>query len=207
MTIDERRLDELLADATRTYRVPPEPALETIWQRVSAEAFAAPARQSRPDWIVYAATVAAALVIGVIGGRSSLRLGATANGLSVATGVTAASGSTDPYHRTTQEFLGRTAVLLTSFPASQNNGTTDARLIEQASQLLVTTRLLLDSPVGQDRRMKGLLQDLELVLAQVARLRESGRQDEISLITESMEEHDVLPRLRTAVSGLSISDY
>jgi hypothetical protein len=211
VTIDDRRLDELLADASHTYRVPPEPALDAIWERVAAEAFTPPVRRSHPGWLAFAGAIAASLVIGVVGGRASARSGTSAAGSPATSPAAAAavanSATTEPYHRTTRELLGRTAVLLTSFPAPGSDGATDTRLIQQASQLLTTTRLLLDSPVGQDRRMKELLQDLELVLAQVARLRHSDREDEIALITQAMEERDVLPRLRTAVTGLSISDH
>ena len=211
MTIDDRRLDELLAEAADTYRVPSAAALDDLWERVEADAFPARARRLRPGWPALSAAIAASLVIGVIGGRASTRLGTGTLGTPVAASadvrLAASTVAADPYHRTTEEFLGRTAVLLTSIPAPGSSGGTDAKLIQQASQLLTTTRLLLDSPVGRDRRMYALLQDLELVLAQVARLPESGRRDEIALITQAMEEHDVLPRLRTAVSGLNISDH
>ena len=54
-----------------------------------------------------------------------------------------------------------------------------------------------------DIAMKKLLQDLELVLAQVARLPKSRQQDEMSLITNALEERDLVPRLRSAVADLA----
>src|SRR5437868_4037942 len=72
-------------------------------------------------------------------------------------------------------------------------------------------RLLLDSPAALDPELKGLLDDLELVLAQIARLpaRPRGGRDasrsELELITRSLEQHDVVPRLRSAAAGLANS--
>ena len=83
----------------------------------------------------------------------------------------------------------------------------DEKLTEQARQLLGTTRLLLDSPVGQEQRMKDLLEDLELVLAQVARLQPQRPGEALTMINEALEERDVVPRIRSAVADLSGSDH
>ena len=45
--MDDLKLDEILEDASRTYRVPPEAPLESIWQGIEAEAFAPPVTQRR----------------------------------------------------------------------------------------------------------------------------------------------------------------
>ncbi len=68
-----------------------------------------------------------------------------------------------------------------------------------ARQLLATNRLLLDSPAGQDRRMRVLLEDLELVLAEIAQLSSEPVTGDRELIREGMERGGVLPRLRTVV--------
>jgi hypothetical protein len=69
-----------------------------------------------------------------------------------------------------------------------------------ARQLLVRNRLLLDSPAAQDPRMRRLLEDLELVLAQIAQLPAEERTEDTDLITDGMEAGDVLTRLRSATS-------
>ncbi|HEX6645276.1 MAG TPA: hypothetical protein VF037_11375 [Gemmatimonadales bacterium] len=69
-----------------------------------------------------------------------------------------------------------------------------------ARQLLVRNRLLLDSPAAQDPRMRRLLEDLELVLAQIAQLPAEERSEDTDLITDGMEAGDVLTRLRSATS-------
>ena len=72
--------------------------------------------------------------------------------------------------------------------------------MSQATDLLSTTRLLLDSPAAaSDARLKQLLEDLELVLAQLSRLPAEHGGAEIDLITEALERRDVVPRLRSAV--------
>ncbi len=208
--MDDKRLDELLTDAAHTYRPPPDAPLDAIWARVEAEAFAPQAVKRAPGWRVFAGAIAATLVFGVLIGRATASNG-IAPPLAASTGTAparlASSVSNDPYQRTAQEFLGRTAVLLAALPTRERPGVNDAKLAEQAQQLLGTTRLLLDSPVGHEQRMKDLLEDLELVLAQVARLQSQRPGESLTMINEALEERDVVPRIRSAVAGLSISDY
>lgn len=208
--MDDKKLDDLLNDAVRSYRPPPDAPLDAIWARVEAEAFApAPARRA-PSWRAFAGAIAATLVFGVLVGRATAGrdLAAPAAVTAARTPARLTSGAAaDPYERTTQEFLGRTAVLLAALPTRGQPGTNDAQLADQARTLLGTTRLLLDSPVAQEQRMKDLLQDLELVLAQVARLQSQHPGQALTLINEALEERDVVPRIRSAVAGLSISDY
>jgi len=208
--MDDKRLDELLADAERSYRAPPDAPLDAIWARVEAEAFTAPPNQNRPGWRVFAGAIAATLVFGVLIGRVTAGRELPAP-LAVSArqtpGRLASTQAGDPYQRTTQEFLGRTAVLLAALPTQGHPGVNDEKLTEQARQLLGTTRLLLDSPVGHEQRMKDLLEDLELVLAQVARLQSQRPGEAITLINEALEERDVVPRIRSAVADLSGSDH
>ncbi len=215
--MEDRRLDELLDDAKRSYRPPPNAPLDEIWSRVETEAFAVqpvvqpagPARRS-PGWRVFAGAMAATLVIGVALGRVTAVNEQSATIATAARQTSARLASNvanDPYQRQTQEFLGRAALLLASLPSNNHPGLPDERLNEQARQLLGTTRLLLDSPVGHEQRMKDLLEDLELVLAQVARLQTQHRGEALSLINEAIEARDVVPRIRTAAADLNISDY
>ena len=212
---NDHKLDELLADAARTYRVPPEPPLDAIWSRVEAQAFAAePARATRFDWRRVGMAIAASLVIGVAVGRYSVQdksveaVAVTSAPVSIgAPGTAATQAASAPYQRATEEFLGSTALLLAALPRSGSGDRTSTLLPEQATQLLTTTRLLLDSPVGANPRMKALLQDLELVLAQVARLQPRRESAELTTITQTLEARDLVPRIRSAVTDLSGLDY
>ena len=208
--MDDKQLDELLSDAKRSYRAPPDAPLETIWSRVDAELFAVQPSRRAPGWRVFAGAIAATLVLGVLIGRVSAtrELSLPFAAKSAATPAQLASTAAGaPYQRTMQEFLGSTAVLIAALPANGRPGTNDTKLTEQARQLLGTARLLLDSPLGREQRTKDLLEDLELVLAQVARLQSQRPGEALTMINEALEERDVVPRIRSAVAGLSISDY
>ena len=208
--MDDNRLDELLTDAVLTYRPPPDASLDVIWSRVEAEAFRAQPSKRAPGWRVFVGAIAATLVLGVLIGRVTANRDLStplASTSSRTPGQLTSAPAVDPYQRTTQEFLGRTAVLLAALPSPGKPGIHDERLTEQARQLLGTTRLLLDSPVGHEQRMKDLLEDLELVLAQVARLQSQRPGEALTLINEALEERDVVPRIRSAVADLSGSDH
>ena len=70
-----------------------------------------------------------------------------------------------------------------------------------------TTRLLLDSPAAaSDPRLKNLLEDLELVLAQLSQLPAEHGKTELNLIREALVQRDVVPRLRSAVVSISSDD-
>lgn len=207
--MDERRLDELLADAARTYRVPPKPALDEIWARVEAEAFAEgavrpieSARRWKPArWIGFSGAIAATLLLGVFIGRRTAPVAVPpAVAVLAPAAPTPAAPSTDPYQRATDELLGRSAVLLAALPQDGARSEADVRFADQGAQLLTTTRLLLDSPVGGDPRMRTLLEDLELVLVQVARIRAQHNQDDLTLIHDALDQNDIVPRIRQAVA-------
>jgi hypothetical protein len=97
--------------------------------------------------------------------------------------------------------LSRSEVFLTLFRDALRGEEPAAELSPAtARQLLVRNRLLLDSPAAQDPRMRRLLEDLELVLAQIAQLPAEERAEDTELITDGLEAGDVLTRLRSATS-------
>jgi hypothetical protein len=99
------------------------------------------------------------------------------------------------------EHLAQAEEFLTLFRTSVRGQDQQRLASAMARQLLASNRLLLDSPAGADPRLKLLLQDLELVLAQIAQLspqRGRGRED-LDFITDGLERGGVLPRLRAAV--------
>ena len=201
--MDDKELDQLLDRAAKHWRVPVDPPLDDVWSAVSAEVFTPAVRRS-PGWITVGVAAAAALVIGTFAGRYSVhRDGAIAVG---GEARPIASVPIDPNHRAMSELLGRTAVLLAALPDNNGTAVVDSQLTTEGSRLLTTTRLLLDSPLRSDRRLRALLQDLELVLAQVARLEPRHHQDEMQFIQTTLDEHDIVPRLRSAAADLSTND-
>lgn len=209
--MSEERFNELMQDAARTYRVPPDPDLETMWTHVEHEAFGNGGgrvlRFRSPSWQLFAAGIAASLVIGVGVGRLTMVAAPPAATVAVAPRADSIPPVTrNGYDRAATELLGKTAVLLTTLPMEAQTVQGNIRFSSQALELLTTTRLLLDSPAATDGRFRELLEDLELVLAQVASLRPARAQGEIELITDALEERDMVPRIRSAVARLSSGD-
>lgn len=210
--------DDQLPDAARLaargYNNPPELTgadLDAMWSGIEAEAFAGttPGRRSpiAGRWfpITRVAQMAAVLILGVAIGRFALPRDAV-----VATGTITSAADADtvripePYQATTSRYLGQTAALLVGLPSDGSRA--DGANIGSAKDLLSTTRMLLDSPAASDPRLRALLEDLELVLAQVVRLQADHSGDELDFIRQALEQRDVLPRLRTAVADFSADD-
>jgi len=109
------------------------------------------------------------------------------------------SQSAIPYQVATIRHLTDAEALLTSFNLESRDQRTDSRLAGWAKGLLSNTRLLLDSPAGDDPRRAKLLEDLELVLAQIVQLSPNAPAQERDLIDGSIRNGAVMTRLRTAI--------
>jgi hypothetical protein len=107
----------------------------------------------------------------------------------------------DAYRVAVAQHLSRTETLLASFRADAAGGRVDASAGEWAGQMLSTTRLLLDSPAADDPKLRALLEDLELVLAQIAALPRRTDTDanttEVDMARRAVEEKQLLPRMQT----------
>ena len=108
-----------------------------------------------------------------------------------------------PYEVEASQYLGQTAALLISLPSETKSGRTDQQFANRATDLLARSRLLIDSPAGNEPSMSYLLEDLELVLVQVVRLRSNASRTDLDIINRALEQRDVIPRLRTAVADIS----
>jgi len=208
--MDEQRFDELMREAAPSFREPPPAPLEAMWAGIEREHFGVPAsRNPWQRWYGPIMGMAATLLLGIGIGRMTVT-----DAQPMASGpITAAvvppeeaayDDVTGPYRAVTSRYLGQTVALLVSLPSSRDYQA-DARLVEHAGELLSTTRLLLDSPAADDPELKVLLDDLELVLAQVVRLSSRRHDQELEMITDALEERDVLPRLQNAVTSFPLS--
>ena len=74
------------------------------------------------------------------------------------------------YRLATVEHLGQSEAFLTLFRVSVRSGGQERLASATARGLLATNRLLLDSPAARHRKTRALLEDLELVLAEIAQL-------------------------------------
>lgn len=208
--MDENRFDEVVTDLPRSFNNPPQPPLDEMWAIIEDAHFNAPSAVTPARGAISSApwlAAAAALVIGV-GIGHYLPRASSAAGKSVTPAAVASSNSVsssadtsaaaEVYRDQTSRYLGQTAALLISLPSKDARGKTDAVFAGKASDLLVTTRLLMDSPAARDPQMRSLLEDLELVLVQIARLRGEKSRADLDLIHQAVEQGDVLSRLNSA---------
>ena len=211
------RFDDLLRDAARDYNEPPDTPRNAMWERIVAARAepsdrsetqddsrvipfrpVGPRRHLRP--LAWAAGIAAVLAFGIGLGRLSApaaRPTTPPQPVAVQPGPRVSSAA---YELATTEYLSQSEAFLTLFRASLRQGAGNEQLAAAtARQLLATNRLLLDSPAADNSKTRLLLQDLELVLAQIAQLSPQSRSRDLELITEGLERAAVMTRLRTAV--------
>lgn len=220
------RFDDQMRDSAREYNTPPATPREEMWAAIQAkraEAIAAekaegkeaerkkaeqgrvlpfrPFRSFRPYRLPVG--IAALLALGIGLGRLSAPHPGPVAPVSVASDTTPRTSDV-AYRITATEYLGQSEAFLTLFRASVRGGGNEQLASATARQLLATNRLLLDSPAASDARTRLLLQDLELVLAEIAQLSPRPSSPDLGLITEGLERGGVMSRLRTAVpSGAS----
>lgn len=103
------------------------------------------------------------------------------------------------YQVATEKHLQNAEALLTSFALEGRDAKMDTQFAGWAKGLLSNTRLLLDSPAGDDPRRAKLLGDLELVLAQIVQLSPNAPQQDRELIQGSIRNGHVMTRLRSAI--------
>jgi hypothetical protein len=202
--MNEDRFEDLLRDAARDYHQPPPTPREEMWAAIATERqrlrLEANVRVWRPAWR-WGLGMAAVLLVGIAIGRF-VRPGASPEPSAAAPPTGADAGLA--YRVVTAQYLSNTETLLTGFRADARGGQLDAQFADQARRLLGSTRLLLDSPAGRDPQLKPLLEDLELVLAQIAVLPAARDTQDVQLINQGIEQRSVLTRLRTAMpAGLA----
>jgi hypothetical protein len=215
-TMVDDSFDNQLRDAARSYNQPPETPRDEMWAAIAVrrakkterpdntERVITPLRPPRHHLrpLVWPIGIAALLAIGVGLGRITAPTLETAP-TSVATAA-APRVNDVAYRVAATEHLSQSESFLTLFRASVSRGGSEQLASATARQLLATNRLLLDSPAASDNRTRLLLQDLELVLAQIAQLSNRPGSADLDLITDGLEDSGVMSRLRTAVpSGTS----
>lgn len=209
----------------------PEPPREAMWEAVrdqavpSGHAPSARPGRARRAWVP-AVGMAAALVLGLWLGRvtgptvpASAPAGASPGaplGSPLGVPAGAAPGTTAPGGDAYSPTLAASARELDA-PAVRHLAAT-GRLLSRlegegasafvqgmrgwAEGLLAETRFLLDSPLTADPELRGLLEDLEMVLVEVTLLPPEGEERsrvELDLIADGMASRAILARIRTLV--------
>lgn len=200
MDQNEDRLDRQIQQAAQEYHRPPVAPRDEMWAAIAARRRAERERPRvlglRPR-LVWGIGIAAVLALGVAIGRFTAHQSGD-TGI-VVTPVATVDTPSVAFQVVSAQYLTSTEVLLTGFRSQSQGGAIDPQLAQSARRLLGTTRLMLESPSAQDPRLRALLEDLELVLAQIARLPSTSGTEETDLITQGLEQRSVLPRLRSAI--------
>jgi hypothetical protein len=192
---EDPKFEQWLKDAAKSYHIPHPTPRDEMWARIEAARRNKHVFELKP-WMRWGLAAAALLAIGVGIGRWTANRPSGANGIAVATAPVDTGRPDIAYQIAATQYLSRTETFLTSFRADLSNGTRSAGFAGQARNLLASTRLMLDSPAGDDPRLRMLLEDLELVLVQISQL-EAGRNADF--ITQGMDQTNVLPKLRSAI--------
>jgi hypothetical protein len=209
------RFDDQLRETARDYNTPPPTPKEEMWAAIQAKRtektgptilpFDRPFARRAVRVLRWPAGIAALLALGIGLGRLSAPRPGPSKPPEVAVAGDSAPRSSDMAYRiAATEHLGQSEAFLTLFRTSVRRGGNEELASATARQLLATNRLLLDSPAAADAKTRLLLQDLELVLAEIAQLSPRPSTPDLDLINEGLERGGVMSRLRTAVpSGAS----
>ena len=253
MTNDPDKLDELVAQAARSYNAPPEVPREQMWNRIAEarRAQTAPPRStgrtSPWTWSVVGLAAAGLVAVGVTIGRYVERTRRTANVPAIQTAnapdtnaarvpggsapasvaqapderparlmerasdprsagpanAGASDGATLAYRLAVVEHVAGSEAMITAFRGAARRGEVDAQLAKWSRDLLGETRLLESSAPPADIEMKRLLEDLELVLAQIVQYSSGGTHsaDDLDLIERSIKHRAVMTNMRTMSAG------
>jgi hypothetical protein len=198
----DERFEDFVRRAAQAYHRPPATPREEMWARIVAER--AQRRQERPGqhsfrWVGWGLAAAAVLALGIGIGRSVERNHAGSRPTVSSATVAAPAREQIPaaFKIAALDHLRHVETFLTVFQSEAQQGDVQG-MPELARSLLENTRLLMDSPAGRDAHMAVLLDDVELVLAQIASY-EGGDGPELSLIEQGIERRGLLLKLHAAI--------
>jgi hypothetical protein len=198
---DDEKFDEFIQrtaggdDATR------RPRSDAIWAAIEPEVARAIAPRNRflriRTLLVGTAAVAATLVLGVAIGRWSSHTPVVTP--PVASASLDSSSSKGHARATTLEHLADAEVFLNTVRYELDTGLPDADRAARSRELLARTRVLLGASQQRSPEIARLLEDLELLLAEIAALPPAGSKLDRSLLDESIRDGDVIPRIRATL--------
>jgi hypothetical protein len=200
--------EDFLKRAAAGYHRPPETPREEMWARIAA------ARRQRAEagrggqqgrgirWVRWGLAAAAVLAVGIGIGLAIGRSGVPGTTPAVAP---LAAGRGFPSAQLPAAFaiaaydhLRRVETFLEVFQAEARSARVPSETPAVARGLLENTRLLMDSPVGRNQRFAVLLDDVEVVLAQIASYEGSRDRGDLQLIEQAIEQRGLLAKLRAA---------
>ncbi len=209
MTDDQdEKLDERMREITSEYHRPPATPRDEIWAGIEAArrrraggGDVVDLASRRRSWIRTGLALAAVLVMGIAIGRWVMPEFRTRGGQVPAAVVARRETPAQVIRGESMiryyalDHLRRVDYLLTDY----QTGHVTEEFTASTKGLLSETRQLLESPRLKDAKIRRLLEDLEVLLAQVAQLAPNGPGVERALIDDNMAERAIRPRLRNAV--------
>lgn len=204
------KFDEFLRHAAKDYHAPVTPPADAIWSAIEEDVAKAirPAQVTpfpqRRTWIAVATGIAATLMLGVAVGRWSATaptLAPIVPSVAVSSATTTDDSTRSAAHAqaVTLSHLADAEVFLTVVRSDLKAGRSDAERAARSRDLLVRTRLLLGASADRSPAVEQLLEDLELLLAEIAALPKSRPAMDLRLLDETMREGNVLPRIRATL--------
>ena len=202
--MSEEKFEAWLKEHADDYHRPPaDVPRDEMWNAIART------RQARPSpvvgrigWVApFRYVVAASLLIGAGIGLGYWMRGPAATAPVVVTSTSAASDSAvtrTVYDVASVQHLTAVEAMLTSFRAEERSET-DLALQRWARDLLSSTRLLMDSPAGEDAVRRQLLEDLEYVLAQIVQLDPNAPAEDRALVDRAITREQVLTRVRSSI--------
>jgi hypothetical protein len=201
---DDEKFDDFLRQAAQDYNPPVTPRADAIWTAIEpqvAQAIAPRNRSIRPLTLFIGAAIAASLVIGVAVGRWTTRQVPVPPLTAAATTI---DSSANRHARAiTFEHLAEAEVFLTGVRSELKAGVPDAERAERSRDLLVRTRVLLGASQKRSPEVARLLEDLELLLAEIAALPAERSSLDQKLLDESMRDGNIIPRIRATLPARS----
>lgn len=190
---DYDRVREKMAE----YNLPPETPKQEMWPVVQAAWRRQAAKKLRlrrqTYWLTWVTAAAAVLVLGVVIGRWTT-IKQEDHSLAAVPRSTSSPDADLPmaYVLAASNHFMQAETLFLRFKTEPN----DYEVNVLARDLLMTTRLLLDSRIGEDPAVRELLMDIELLFSQIAQLETGPDIVEREFITEGLHGNSILPRLR-----------
>ncbi len=204
--MNDDQFDARIRGLAADYRRPPATPRDEMWERIRAE------RQQRRGtraartpvrWVAWVVGIAAVLAIGIAVGRYTASSPARPAVAPIAT-----APAPEGWNRTVAQdlaagrYLSRVETFLSVFRSdAATGGLRPAEYGPPARELLLTTRLMQSSPIAADAGVRALLEDVELVLAQIAQFSADDGSDELDFIDRSMTQRGVLLKLRSTVAA------
>lgn len=202
--MSDDRFQDFVRRAAHGYNRPPEAPREQMWARIAAtRAERKLARAARPSprqlWLRWGLAAAAVLALGIGIGRGIGPKSPRPSGMEMAAAPAEAPDQVPAaFEIAALDHFRHVETFLTVFQSEARAGTVADETAGLARNLLMNTRLLMDSPAGRDARLAALLDDVEVMLAQIASYADGPTPAELRLIDQGIERRGLLLKLRAA---------